>query len=165
MASEKKRRARWLTRRWRVSRLGTHWLITKDGFAVAIHEHADGSWGGRVVDQKTGRWVASSRPYQWRDAAKLAAYDVLLLLMAKRPLGGKRPPRQRNRKRKPKPKPKLRTGSWWRVLGFQSPPPVRKLAARAYRSLMVVHHTDSGGQVRDTRAVIEAWARAKQHYE
>jgi hypothetical protein len=74
------RRKRWLTRRgWIVSARGNP-FINIDGFNIAIFCHADGSWGGRIEERNTGRVFWLAQRCNTADAAKLAAFDQMMVL-------------------------------------------------------------------------------------
>jgi hypothetical protein len=70
------RRKNWLTRTWRVSRAGNDFL-NADGFNVAVFPKGD-HWGARVLERSSGRKRTLPGRYETKDAAKLAALDVML---------------------------------------------------------------------------------------
>ena len=74
------RRRNWLSRRWRVSTRGHHFLNT-DGMNIVVYTRASG-WGGRIIERQSSnpRVVYSKRIYETRDAAKLAAFNTMILL-------------------------------------------------------------------------------------
>lgn len=80
------RRRRWLSRQWRTSAAGNAFLNT-DGFNITIFPNADGSWGGRLLDQATDRERYSKRRHPSENAAKLAAFDAMIFLKTKRGWG------------------------------------------------------------------------------
>jgi hypothetical protein len=80
------RKKRWLSRKWKTSARGNAYLNT-DGFNITVYANGDGSWGGRIEEQGTGRTIASRRRYPTEDAAKLAAFDGMIFLKQKRGWG------------------------------------------------------------------------------
>jgi hypothetical protein len=70
------RRKKWLTRTWRVSAAGNDYLNV-DGFNVVVFPKGD-HWGARVRERSSGRERTLPRRYETKDAAKLAALDVML---------------------------------------------------------------------------------------
>ena len=81
-----RRKSHWLDRRWRISSHGNAFINT-DGFNVAIFQNGDGSWGGRISEQATERFILSRRRYESEDKAKLAAFDGMIFLKHKRGWG------------------------------------------------------------------------------
>jgi hypothetical protein len=77
---------RWLSRKWQTSARGNSYLNT-DGFNIAIRANRDGTWGGRIEERGSGRFVASKKRYPTEDAAKLAAFDDMEFLKTKRGWG------------------------------------------------------------------------------
>ena len=75
-----RRRRNWLAREWRISANGNHFLNT-DGMNVVVFP-VPGGWGGRITEQSSEhpRIVRSKRVHATRDAAKLAAFDSMILL-------------------------------------------------------------------------------------
>src|SRR5262249_17023418 len=71
------RRSRWLTRRWRCSQQGNDFLNT-DGFNVVVFPRPGGVWSARVTDTRCGVTRFSQLPYTTPDAAKLAAFRVVM---------------------------------------------------------------------------------------
>jgi len=80
------RRKRWLSRKWQTSARGNPYINT-GGFNIVVYPNGDGSWGARVGERNSGRFVASKRRYPSEDAAKLAAFDGMIFLKAKRGWG------------------------------------------------------------------------------
>jgi hypothetical protein len=80
------RKKRWLSRKWQTSARGNSYINT-DGFNIVIRANRDGSWGGRIEERASGRFVASKKRYPTEDAAKLAAFDVMEFLKTKRGWG------------------------------------------------------------------------------
>jgi hypothetical protein len=74
--SERSRRARWLSRRWRISAAGNEFLNTNDGFNVVVYPRG-ATWGARVEHRASGYQRTSKRPYKTSDEAKLAAFDAV----------------------------------------------------------------------------------------
>ncbi|MDT3687475.1 MAG: hypothetical protein RO009_20810 [Pseudorhodoplanes sp.] len=74
--SERSRRVRWLSRRWRVSAAGNEFLNTNDGFNVVVYPRG-AIWGARVEHRASGYQRTSKRPYKSADEAKLAAFDAM----------------------------------------------------------------------------------------
>ena len=73
------RKKKWLSRQWRTSYKGNHYLNT-DGFNVVVFQKSDGSWGGTVKNRRTNKLVKSRRRYQTEEQAKLAAFDAMISL-------------------------------------------------------------------------------------
>jgi hypothetical protein len=71
------RRARWLTREWRTSQAGNHYLNT-DGFNVVVYP-VGRAWGARILNRETGWSRTSQQSYQTQEHAKLAAFDALIV--------------------------------------------------------------------------------------
>jgi hypothetical protein len=84
------RKKRWLGRRWRLSSQGNSFINT-DGFNVTIVKNVDGSWGGRILERLTGRFINAKRRYLTEEKAKLAAFDGMLFLKHRRGWGQKTP--------------------------------------------------------------------------
>ncbi|MBB4373441.1 hypothetical protein GGD63_006264 [Bradyrhizobium sp. cir1] len=82
-----RRKSRWLDRRWRISSLGNSFVNT-DGFNITIFQNGDGSWGGRLTEKATGRFVTARRRYESEAKAKLAAFDGMIFLKDRRGWGG-----------------------------------------------------------------------------
>ena len=80
------RKKRWLGRKWKTSARGNSYINT-DGFNITIYPNGDGTWGGRIEERGTARAVASRKRYPTEDAAKLAAFDGMVFLKAKRGWG------------------------------------------------------------------------------
>lgn len=72
------RRARWVSRRWRVSRSGNDFLNTR-GYNIVIYE-SGARYGFRIKHITTGMTRFSARTYPTIERAKLAAFDGLVLL-------------------------------------------------------------------------------------
>jgi hypothetical protein len=83
------RRKRWLSRTWRTSARGNPYLNT-DGFNITVFANRDGTWGGRIEERTTGRFVSSRRRYPNENAAKLAAFDGMIFVKRKRGWGRSR---------------------------------------------------------------------------
>lgn len=80
------RRKRWLLRRWHKSNAEkSH--ITADGLDITIQQNSDGSWGGRISERATNRYVNARRSYPTEEAAKLAAFDGMVFLVEERSWG------------------------------------------------------------------------------
>jgi len=75
-----RRRRNWLSRKWRISAKGNHFLNT-DGMNIVIYRVL-GGWGGRITERsdEDPRVVPSRRVHPTIDAAKLAAFDTMILL-------------------------------------------------------------------------------------
>lgn len=80
------RRRRWLARKWRVSAQGNPYL-NADGFNIAVFRKVDGSFGGRIEERSSGRFVLSQRHYTSLDQAKLGAFDGMVFLRHQRGWG------------------------------------------------------------------------------
>ena len=76
------RKRRWLNRIWRVSLRGNTYLNT-DGMNIVVYEKNDNSWGARIKDRTSGESISSRCRYTSEDAAKLAAFDVMIFLKQK----------------------------------------------------------------------------------
>jgi len=74
------KRNRWLSRRWRVSIKGNHW-IKADGYRVTVYERGDGwAWTIGTVDDSS---VLHSRSkYRTEDRARLGAFDQITRFLA-----------------------------------------------------------------------------------
>ena len=75
--TDRGRRKRWLSRKWRISASGNQFLNTNDGFNVVVYPR-NSIWGARVEHRVTGYQRTSKRPSQTRDQAKLAAFDAMI---------------------------------------------------------------------------------------
>jgi hypothetical protein len=73
--ASRSRRARWLTREWRVSHAGNEYLNV-DGFNVAIYP-VKGGYGAPVLHRASEWSRFSQRVYPTVERAKLAAFDVI----------------------------------------------------------------------------------------
>jgi hypothetical protein len=54
--------------------------LNVDGSNVVVFPHADGTWGFRIENRATGDALKSSQLYPSSDAAKLAAFDAVILM-------------------------------------------------------------------------------------
>lgn len=82
MRSRAGKRSRWLRRVWKTSTEG-HQYLKADGYLVTVYPNADG-WGATVKSLQ-GRYARQSkRFYSTPDAVKLAAFDVITHLLAKK---------------------------------------------------------------------------------
>ena len=72
------RRARWLTRKWKVSLSGNDYLKT-DGFHIVVFPK-DSGWSGKITRLSTGVATQARRRYDTQDKAKLGACDGMIWL-------------------------------------------------------------------------------------
>lgn len=72
------RRSRWLTRKWRVSSKGNDYLNV-DGFNVVVYPIGK-RWCGRIERRDTGRQRRLPDRYDTPEAAKLAAYETMMMM-------------------------------------------------------------------------------------
>ncbi len=72
------RRARWLTRKWKVSQSGNHYLKT-DGFHIMVFPKGN-RWSGTITRLGTGVSTQARRLYDTQDKAKLGAFDGMIWL-------------------------------------------------------------------------------------
>jgi len=82
MVSRAGKRRRWLTRKWRVSVKGNEW-IQADGYRVTVYPKAD-AWGVTVGRADDSFVQHGRRRYATSDKAKLAGFDFVTRLLAKR---------------------------------------------------------------------------------
>jgi len=82
MISRASKRSRWLYRKWRESQKGNEW-IEVDGYRVTVFQRA-GRWNGVVSSDSENFKQFSRRAYPTSSAAKLAAFDLITKLLAKR---------------------------------------------------------------------------------
>ena len=75
------RRRNWTRRKWRVSRNSNHFLNV-NGFNIVVFPH-DNHWAGRIENRQTGEVLFSKRRYLHANAAKLAAFDAMEMMMKK----------------------------------------------------------------------------------
>jgi hypothetical protein len=80
MKSRAQKRRRWLSRRWKVSAKGNHWLAG-DGFRITIHP-AGARWRVTVAAIDDSYLQHAWRMYTTRDLAKLAGFDLVTKLLA-----------------------------------------------------------------------------------
>lgn len=80
------RKSRWLSRKWKVSAKGNPYLRTRDGFHVVVFpaNPTRTQWGGKVEDTTNGRKIFARQTFPSQDAAKLAAFDTIVVLKAQR---------------------------------------------------------------------------------
>ncbi len=76
------KRKRWLSRDWNTSSKGNDW-IASDGFRVTVYRKS-GHWGATVAAEDNSLVKHSRRQYPSKEAAKLAAFDLISFLL-KRP--------------------------------------------------------------------------------
>ena len=82
MKSRASKRKRWVSRRWKVSVRGNHW-IESDGFRVSVYRK-DKGWGA-AVSEVGGTFEKHSRLfYSTEPQAMLAAFDVISKLLARK---------------------------------------------------------------------------------
>ena len=74
-------RKRWLTRKWKTTSSGNP-MIDSDGFRVVIFRKPDG-WSGFLIDAATDQNIWARKHHPSEDAAKLAAFDMITLLLFK----------------------------------------------------------------------------------
>ena len=79
MRSRSGKRARWLTRNWKVSRNGNDWLEA-DGYRVTVFQR-DGGWAAAVSATRGTYQKFSRRRYLRENEAKLAAFDLITSLL------------------------------------------------------------------------------------
>lgn len=72
------RRRRWLTRKWKVSQSGNHYLKT-DGFHIVVFPKGS-KWSGMITRSSTGAGTQARRLYDTQDKAKLGAFDGMIWL-------------------------------------------------------------------------------------
>lgn len=80
MLSRAGRRARWLSRSWRVSVKGNEW-IRSDGFRVIVRM-VDGHWAVSIASEEDNSVRHGRRRYRTSAQAKLAAFDFISRLLA-----------------------------------------------------------------------------------
>ena len=71
-------RRRWLTRDWRISR-NRNPFLNADGYNVVVYPAGRG-WSFRVSNRLTEKILASRRVLVSMDAAKLRAFDAMILM-------------------------------------------------------------------------------------
>jgi hypothetical protein len=71
------RRKHWLIRRWHETYRGGEYIKT-DGFHISVWPKGDGTYGAKVECRYTGEKRYSRRRYETMEAAKLAAFDVMI---------------------------------------------------------------------------------------
>ena len=76
------RRRRWLSRTWKVSAKGNAYLNT-DGLNITIFQERSALWVPRIEDRTSGQAVILKRRYTTEDAAKLAAFDTMIVIKQK----------------------------------------------------------------------------------
>ena len=69
------RKAKWLSRDWRVSRHGNP-HIKADIYHVVIFRRGE-AWGFRIKNRITSKELVTRKPYPTMDAAKLRAFDAI----------------------------------------------------------------------------------------
>ncbi len=80
MQSRAGKRKRWLTRKWRESAKGNHWLRA-DGYRITVYRKGRG-WGVTLAAEDNTRVYHSGRSLRTEDQAKLAGFDMLSRLLA-----------------------------------------------------------------------------------
>ncbi len=81
MKSRAGKRNRWVSRRWKLSAKGNHWLEA-DGFRVTVYRKQSG-WGATIVEVAGSFEKHSQRFYATEHQAMLAAFDVISKLLAR----------------------------------------------------------------------------------
>jgi len=79
------RRGKWLRRRWWLTYSGTGYYLNTDQFHLSIWPTNGNGWTGRITDNTTERTVRAKRVYPSEAAAKLAAFDAMLVMKGQRP--------------------------------------------------------------------------------
>jgi len=74
------KRKRWISRKWKISRQGNHW-IEADGYRVTIFPKVSG-WGATVASVFGSYERYSKRFYATPEDAKLASFDLISSLLA-----------------------------------------------------------------------------------
>ena len=79
------RKARWLSRRWKVSAKGNSYLKTRDGFHVVVFPATfpRGQWTARVEDSTTDAHIYARRTYPTEAEEKLAAFNAIIALKSR----------------------------------------------------------------------------------
>lgn len=90
------RRAKWLSRTWRVSAAGNVY-INVDGFRVVAFRRGRG-WGASITHKDSGYVLSSNRYYATSDGVKLAAFDAMVDLAEHRPWAAPEAVRDRPRR-------------------------------------------------------------------
>lgn len=81
MKSRASKRKKWLSRRWRISGFGNEFLDS-DGYEVTVYPTGIG-WGATLAGINNAYVRHSKKTYDTKDAAKLAAFDVVSILVAR----------------------------------------------------------------------------------
>ncbi|GMR20329.1 MAG: hypothetical protein BMS9Abin36_0924 [Gammaproteobacteria bacterium] len=82
MQSRAQKRKRWLTRAWKISAKGNDY-IKADGYVVTVYPKGK-NWGATIAAE-VGSYVKHSRlQYRTPEQAKLAAFDVITKLLARK---------------------------------------------------------------------------------
>lgn len=83
MSSRASKRARFLSRKWRVSGKGNDWLVA-DGYHVVVYQKSNGRWKARLTedtDEDTSGGPYWTKACATSDQAKLAAFDRITQLL------------------------------------------------------------------------------------
>lgn len=81
MKSRATKRKRWISRRWKRSAKGNHW-IEADGYRVTVYRK-DSGWGATIAEVSGSYEKRSQRFYATEHDAMLAAFDEVSKLLAK----------------------------------------------------------------------------------
>lgn len=81
MKSRAGKRKRWVSRRWKLSFKGNHWLEA-DGYRVTVYPK-DNGWGATIASVGGVYEKHSQRFYDSEHKAMLAAFDVISQLLAR----------------------------------------------------------------------------------
>jgi hypothetical protein len=81
MRSRATKRARWLSRKWKLSFKGNPW-ITIDGYHITIFKKGLG-WGASIRAITSDHVIFAQRIFVTSDGAKLSAFDMITVLLAK----------------------------------------------------------------------------------
>lgn len=79
--SRSRSRKRWLTRKWKATASGNP-TIEVDGFRIVIFQKME-HWSGFLVDGTTNEKIWAKKLHVSEQAAKLAAFDMITLLLFK----------------------------------------------------------------------------------
>lgn len=68
---------------WFVSHKGNPYIRLDNGFVITIYER-EGGWSGAIYDTATRKTIYAKHRHGSERAAKLAAYDTIMLLIERR---------------------------------------------------------------------------------
>lgn len=69
---------------WKVSKKGQPYIRLDNGYVITVYQR-EGNWSGAIYDPAMKKTIYAKRQYGSKREVQLAAYDVMQMLIEKRP--------------------------------------------------------------------------------